>query len=189
MWTFSKAVSAQRTHMYHVETTICTQGTCTRICWNNYGITLTDECFLSVLVSLLLILISKRTTLCWTNGITGFDAEACWPLSGPLFSPPNPLYSHCILLWGQGWPDRRKVLIGAVGSFRQFPASWQKKFSSDAISAIEIMLWGGIGGRDFGVLSDASVPSSATEIKIFRMNKAQECHTQVRNADCSIEHR
>ena len=25
--------------------------------------------------------------------ITGFDAEACWPLNGPLFSPLNPLYS------------------------------------------------------------------------------------------------
>ena len=32
--------------------------------------------------------------------ITGFDAEACWPLNGPLFSPLNPLYSHCVLLWG-----------------------------------------------------------------------------------------
>ena len=25
--------------------------------------------------------------------ITGFDAEACWPLNGPIFSPLNPLYS------------------------------------------------------------------------------------------------
>ena len=25
--------------------------------------------------------------------ITGFDAEVCWPLNGPLFSPLNPLYS------------------------------------------------------------------------------------------------
>ena len=25
--------------------------------------------------------------------ITGFDAEACWPLNGPLFSLLNPLYS------------------------------------------------------------------------------------------------
>ena len=32
--------------------------------------------------------------------ITGFDAEACWPLNGPLFSSLNPLHSHCILLWG-----------------------------------------------------------------------------------------
>ena len=23
-----------------------------------------------------------------------------WPLNGPIFSPLNPLYSHCILLWG-----------------------------------------------------------------------------------------
>ena len=34
--------------------------------------------------------------------ITGSDAEACWPLNGPLFSSLNPLYSHCILLWGGG---------------------------------------------------------------------------------------
>ena len=32
--------------------------------------------------------------------ITGFDAEACWPLNGPLFSPLNPLYFHCVLSWG-----------------------------------------------------------------------------------------
>ena len=36
--------------------------------------------------------------------ITGFDAEACWPLNGPLFSPLNPLYSFM----GIGvTPDRR----------------------------------------------------------------------------------
>ena len=29
--------------------------------------------------------------------ITGFDAQACWPLNGPLVSPINLLYSHCIL--------------------------------------------------------------------------------------------
>ena len=35
----------------------------------------------------------------YRSDITEFDAEACWPLNGPLFSPHNPLYHHCIFLW------------------------------------------------------------------------------------------
>ena len=31
--------------------------------------------------------------LCDIDYVTGFYAEACWPLNGPLFSPLNPLNS------------------------------------------------------------------------------------------------
>ena len=46
--------------------------------------------------------------------ITGFD----WPLNGTLLHT----LLYCILLWGQGWGDHCKVLIGAVKLF--IPAKW-----------------------------------------------------------------
>ena len=54
-----------------------------------------------------------------SRAITGFDAEACWPLNGPLFSPLNPLYSHC-------WPAHRAGLLrcnifGQPGRVSKFP--------------------------------------------------------------------
>ena len=44
----------------------------------------------------------------------------CW--MDPYFH----LLIHCILFkhWGQGWADCHEVLIGAVGCFKPFPASW-----------------------------------------------------------------
>ena len=51
--------------------------------------------------------------------ITGFD----WPLNGTLLHT----LLYCILLWGQGWGDHCKVLIGAVKLF--IPAKWTTEIS------------------------------------------------------------
>ena len=51
--------------------------------------------------------------------IMGFDAEARWPLNGPLSSPLNPLYS--LMEAGVSGPPLSRLT--AVGCFRLFPVS------------------------------------------------------------------
>ena len=46
--------------------------------------------------------------------ITGFDAGACWPLKGPLFSLLNPLYSHCIPPHSTYWSGRVLQAISSI---------------------------------------------------------------------------
>ena len=60
-----------------------------------------------------------------TDTITGFDAEARWPLNGHLSSPFDPLYS----LMGAGVSGLPLSLIVAVGCFRLFPVSCHQETS------------------------------------------------------------
>ena len=68
-----------------------------------------------------------------SRAIKGFDAEACWPLNGPLFSPLNPLYSHCILFFVEGvtgpplstnWSGR---VLQAISSVMEYVSPWREE--------------------------------------------------------------
>ena len=64
-------------------------------CWQGYAdmVILMNNSFTFYGKECLFHVVSGDWHMFELDDITGFDAEACWPLNGPLFSPLNPLYS------------------------------------------------------------------------------------------------
>ena len=77
--------------------------------------------------------------------ITGFDAEACWPLNGPLFSPLNPVYS----------------IMGAGATGPPLSTNW----SGRVLQAIScVMLWIKVPSESKFVIYSASCENSSAKI-------------------------
>ena len=74
--------------------------------------------------------------------ITGFDAEACWPLNGPLFSSLNPLYS--LMVVGVTGPPRVLQAISSVMEFHDFLkeiSDMRQRTLWNILGILRITLW------------------------------------------------
>ena len=77
--------------------------------------------------------------------ITGFDAEACWPLNGPLFSPLNPLYSFVGvgvtgLPLSTNWSGRVLQAITSVMALNDSLVLWSRQPDHDP-SGLSVRPW------------------------------------------------